>query len=169
MTGSYRAQTYGGRLETGYRYAGPLPIGVTPYAAVQLQYVHTPAYAETDISGGAMAFSYNASDGTDTRSELGVRFDTDQIVSMGTIVWSARAAWAHDWLSNFGVVSTFEAVPTVSFTANGAALLPKDSALLTLRGDLRLISAWTVGAKFSGQFADGYDTYAGMATLRHAW
>ncbi len=148
VAADYVAQTYGGRLEGGYRYTGRLPIGVTPYAAVQLQYTHTPAYSETDFSGGGMGFRYNASDGTDTRSELGVKFDASEFVSAGTITWSAQAAWAHDWLTNFNVVATSESTPTVGFTVNGAALLPKELRA----GHARWRSAADLGLEGRRQF-----------------
>ena len=32
-------------------------------------------YSETDLTGGGFGLSYNAMNGTDTRSELGARFD----------------------------------------------------------------------------------------------
>ena len=50
-------------------------IGITPYAALQVQDFHTPGYSETDLTGGGFAQSYNSMSATDTRSELGARFD----------------------------------------------------------------------------------------------
>jgi hypothetical protein len=45
--------------------------GLTPYAAVQAQDYHTPAYSETDLPAGGFGPSYDAMTGTDTGSELG--------------------------------------------------------------------------------------------------
>ena len=76
-TASFEGQGYGARLEAGYRFA-VRPRGSpasTPYAAVQAQYFHTPAYGETDLTGGGFGLNYAAMSGTDTRSELGARFD----------------------------------------------------------------------------------------------
>ena len=73
VVAKFNAQSYGGRLEGGYRYAVAPLSGVTPYAAVQLQYFRTPSYSETDLSGGGLGANYGATDGTDTRSELGAR------------------------------------------------------------------------------------------------
>jgi Autotransporter beta-domain len=169
IVGKFSAQNYGGRLEGGYRYQTFESIGITPYAALQLQDIHLPAYSETDLAGGGLGFNYGAMNGTDTRSELGARFDTSRIVEGGKLVWSARAAWAHDWLSDFGVGSIFQAAPTTSFVVNGASALPKNSALLGLDGDLVLISHWSVGAKFESQLAGDFQTYAGLGTLRYTW
>ena len=56
--------------------ASPPPFGgVTPYAAMQAQSFRTPSYSETDVTGGGFALTYNGRTATDTRSELGARFD----------------------------------------------------------------------------------------------
>ena len=70
LTGSFNAQSYGGRVESGYRFA-TIYGGVTPYAAIQAQSFHTPGYSETDTNGGGFALAYNSRTGNDTRSELG--------------------------------------------------------------------------------------------------
>jgi uncharacterized protein with beta-barrel porin domain len=51
LTASFRAQSIGARVETGYRYATPIG-GVAPYAALQVQSFHTPTYRETDLTAG---------------------------------------------------------------------------------------------------------------------
>mgnify|MGYP000884394253 CR=1 FL=1 len=50
LTASFNAQNYGGRIEGGWRFATVLG-GVAPYAAVQAQAFHTPAYNEADNIG----------------------------------------------------------------------------------------------------------------------
>jgi len=37
LTARFQGQSYGGRLEAGYRYAVAPMVGVIPYAAVQVQ------------------------------------------------------------------------------------------------------------------------------------
>jgi uncharacterized protein with beta-barrel porin domain len=64
---------YSGRIEGGWRFATFLG-GVAPYAAVQAQAFHTPAYNELDGTLGGFGLNYNARNGSDTRSELGARF-----------------------------------------------------------------------------------------------
>jgi len=70
LTANFNAQSYGGRLEGGYRY-GMAGYGVTPYAALQTQWFHTPNYQETDLTGGGFGLAYNGMTANDTRSELG--------------------------------------------------------------------------------------------------
>ena len=47
-------------------------VGITPYGAVQFQDFYTPAYSETDVTGGGFGLTYNATNATDVRTELGV-------------------------------------------------------------------------------------------------
>ena len=57
LTASFVGQSYGARVEGGYRYA-PLPmLGVTPYAAIQAQDFSTPRYSENDLSGGGLGLT----------------------------------------------------------------------------------------------------------------
>jgi uncharacterized protein with beta-barrel porin domain len=75
--------------------------GFTPYVAIQAQYFRTPSYSETDLNGGGFALAYNARNATDTRSELGARFDRAVVLNFGTVLaLHARLAWAHDWVSD---------------------------------------------------------------------
>jgi uncharacterized protein with beta-barrel porin domain len=165
---SFQGQSYGGRFEAGYRFAVASASGVTPYAAVQAQAFHTPGYSETDLSGGGFALSYNAMNATDTRSELGARFDSLQIVGNMPVVWHGRVAWAHDWVSNPALGAVFQSLPGASFTVNGAAP-PPNSALASAGAKLYITPAWTFDAKFDGEFASGSQTYAGTGTLRYSW
>ena len=55
--------------------------GVTPYAALQAQDFHTPAYSETDQTGGGFGLTFAAMNATDVRTELGARFDSPAVVA----------------------------------------------------------------------------------------
>jgi uncharacterized protein with beta-barrel porin domain len=168
----FNGQSYGGRFETGYRYATPLGggvIGATPYAAVQAQSFHTPSYSEIDLTGGGFGLNYGAMNATDTRSELGARFDDTNFIGNGMpLTLRARAAWAHDWVSNPVLGAVFQSLPGASFVVNGAAA-PKNSALSTVGAELHLTPALSVAAKFDGEFAKGSQTYAGTGTVRYMW
>jgi hypothetical protein len=71
LTATFDAQSYGARLEGGYRYAMLPTLGVTPYAALQAQDFHTSGFNESDLSGGGLGLSYASMNATDVRSELG--------------------------------------------------------------------------------------------------
>jgi outer membrane autotransporter protein len=53
LSGSFDAQSFGGRVESGYRFATPLG-GITPYGAFEAESFHMPAFSEADPSGGGV-------------------------------------------------------------------------------------------------------------------
>src|SRR5262249_61771245 len=117
-----------GRLEGGYRFGTPYG-GITPYAAIQGQSFHTPGYTETDTIANGFGLAFASRDATDTRSELGARFDRVLAVySNAVLALRGRAAWAHDWVSDPTLTPLFQALPGASFVVNGA-VRPHDSAL----------------------------------------
>src|SRR5215472_1508246 len=150
LTANFNAQSYGGRLEGGYRFGTPYG-GLTPYAAIQAQSFHTPGYTETDTIAGGFGLAFAARDATDTRSELRGRF-----------------AWAHDWVSDPTLLPVFQALPGASFIVDGAT--PAKNSTLTSAGtELRLANGVTLLAKFDGEFASHSSTYAGTGTFRYRW
>jgi T5SS/PEP-CTERM-associated repeat protein len=168
LTADFNAQSYGGRLEGGYRF-GVFDGGITPYAAIQAQSFHTPGYTETDPIANGFALAFASRDGTDTRSELGARFDRVLAVySNAVLALRGRAAWAHAWVSDPTLVPVFQALPGASFIVNGA-VLPHDSALASAGGELRFANGITLLAKFDGEFASQSSTYGGTGTFRYRW
>jgi autotransporter-associated beta strand protein len=168
LTASFNAQSYGGRIESGYRFATWYG-GITPYAAIQAQSFHTPSYSETDINGGGFGLSYNSRTGNDTRSELGARFDRVLALYANAVLsLRARVAWAHDWVNDPTLAPVFQALPGASFIVNGATPA-KNSALASAGTELRIANGVTLLAKFDGEFATHASTYAGTGTIRYAW
>jgi uncharacterized protein with beta-barrel porin domain len=165
---SFNAESVGGRAETGYRIAGAVA-AVTPYAAVQAQNFHTPTYSETDITGGGFGLTYDARNATDTRSELGSRFDKQFLLNWNAVLaLRGKVAWAHDWISDPTLMPVFQALPGASFIVNGATPA-KNSALTSAGAELRLVNGVSLLGKFDGEFATGSQTYAGTGTVRVAW
>jgi autotransporter-associated beta strand protein len=168
LTASFNAQSYGGRLEGGYRFA-TVYAGITPYAAIQAQNFHTPGYSESGVIANGFALAFNGRDATDTRSELGARFDRALAVYTNAVLaLRGRVAWAHDWVSDPSLTPLFQTLPGASFVVNGATPA-KDSVLTTAGAEYRLASGVTVLAKFDGEFASHSSTYAGTGTVRYAW
>ena len=168
LTASFNGQSFGGRVESGYRlmtYYG----GLTPYAAIQSQLFHTPDYTETDLNSGGFALGFNSRNATDTRSELGARFDRLLLVDpTAALTLRARLAWAHDWVSDPTLGAVFQTLPGASFIVNGATPA-KNSALTSAGAELRLANGVTLLAKFDGEFASHSSTYAGTGTVRYTW
>ncbi|HVI61338.1 MAG TPA: autotransporter outer membrane beta-barrel domain-containing protein [Bradyrhizobium sp.] len=106
---------------------------------------------------------------TDTRSELGARFDRVLAVySNAVLALRGRVAWAHDWVSDATLLPVFQSLPGDSFIVNGATL-PKNSALTSAGAELRVANGVTLLAKFDGEFASHSSTYAGSGAIRYRW
>jgi autotransporter-associated beta strand protein len=171
LNARFNGQSYGARVEAGYRYGVPLNaaiVGVTPYAALQTQWLHTDSYSETDVTAGGFGLAYGAKTANDTRSELGARFDDLTAWGGMPVQLRARVAWAHDWVSNPTLGAVFQALPGAAFTVNGATP-PKNSALTSAGAQFYLTPRLSFLAKFDGEFASNSQTYAGTGTLRYAW
>jgi hypothetical protein len=181
ITANFMGQSYGARLEGGYRYAVPAPslpfpasggglgvIGIAPYAALQTQWFQTPAYSETDFTGGGFGLTYSAATANDTRGELGARFDDLLTLDGKALILRGRLAWAHDWVSDPALNANLQALPGSTFTVFGVPI-PSNSALTTASAELRFAPRWSLTAKFDGELASGSQTYAGTGTLRYTW
>jgi outer membrane autotransporter protein len=168
LTASFNAQSLGARVESGYRFATAFG-GLAPYAAIQAQSFRTPTYSETDVNGGGFALAYAGRAATDTRSELGARFDRLLALNPNAVLTlRARLAWAHDWVSDPTLGAVFQALPGASFVVNGAAPA-KNSALVSGGTELRLANGVSLMGKFDGEFASRSSTYAGTGTVRYTW
>ncbi|WP_092261689.1 autotransporter domain-containing protein [Bradyrhizobium sp. Rc3b] len=168
LTAKFDAQTVGGRIEGGYRFATPIG-GLTPYAAAQVQAFRTPTYTETDLAGSGFGLTYRGRTASDTRSELGARFDRATLVAPNAVLTlRGRAAWAHDWVSDPTLVAAFQALPGASFIVQGATPA-KDPALASAGAELKFSNGVALSAKFDGEFAARSTTYSGTASLRYAW
>ena len=100
--------------------------------------------------------------------ELGARFDQLQMLEGMPLTLRARAAWAHDWVTNPALGATFESLPGASFIVNGAAQA-HDSALTTASAELKWMNGWSAAATFEGEFSNVTSSYAGKGVVRYAW
>ena len=125
--------------------------------------------AETDTIANGFGLAFASRDATDTRSELGARFDRVLAVySNAVFALRGRVAWAHDWVSDATLLPVFQALPGASFIVNGATLA-KNSALTSAGAELRLANGVALLAKFDGEFASHSSTYGGTGTIRYRW
>jgi uncharacterized protein with beta-barrel porin domain len=166
----FNAQSYGVRGEGGWRLAVAPQTGITPYGAAQFQLFHTPAYGETDITaaGGGFALSYGASDATDTRTEVGARFDSELAIAGKLLVLRARLGWSHDFISNPGVAAAFQQLPGSNFIVSGTTPA-SDSALTSFGAEYAVAPGTTLLARFDGEFSGTSQSYAGTAAVRFRW
>ncbi|UQD76306.1 autotransporter-associated beta strand repeat-containing protein [Bradyrhizobium japonicum] len=171
LTANFKASTFAGRLETGWRFA-PIPafsFGVTPYAAVQATTFHLPGYGETALVGtNQFALSYNAQDTTNVRTELGARTDQRFLVENGVLTLRSRLAWAHDTNTNRLVNAAFQMLPGAAFTVSGARPAA-DSALVGGRAEMKWRNGLSLAGTIDGEFSRSTQTYTGKGTVRFEW
>jgi len=168
LAANFTGRSYGGRFEGGYRY-GILPsLGLTPYGALELQYFSSPAYRESDPTGGGFGLAYAATNATAVRTELGARFDAGARFYDKPLTLYGRIAWAHDFAGLPATGAMFEALPGSSFAVYGARL-PPDSARTTVGAQLYLSAGWLLSGTVKGDFAPGSQSFGGNGTLRYIW
>ena len=165
LSADFVSQTYGGRIEGGYRLATPAG-GLTPYAALEAMDFNEPSFQEKDCCAGGFGLAYAGRTASDIRSEFGARFDDVVAVqSDASLALRARLAWIHDWVSDPTVGASFETLPGAGFNVVGA-IPAKNVALLSGAAELRLARGATVGARFDGELASGAHAYAGTVFLK---
>jgi len=166
---NFNAQSYSGRLESGYHIALAL-LTLTPYEALQVQVFEAPAYRESAANGAtSFALNYNAQSATDARFELGAWADKAIALPGGdALKLFGRLAWAHDWQSNPSIEASFTGLPTTSFVVAGARRAP-DQALITAGLEWRMAKDWTLMAKFDGEFGKGSQLYAATGRVAYTW
>jgi outer membrane autotransporter protein len=168
LRGDFNANSFGGRIESGYRFA-TRHVGITPYAAAQVQHFKTPSYTETSLTLSPFALSFASQSTTATRVELGSWFDQAFALNSGNAVaLRGRLAWAHDEGNNGGISTVFQSLPGSNFIVNGAKPA-SDLALVSAGAELRLRSNVSLAARFDGELASRAQTYAGTGTARYVW
>ena len=169
LTANFQAHGIGARVEGGYRYATPW-LGITPYAAAQVQSIFLPGYGETATAGSnQFALTYAAQTATATRSELGAWLDKRTLLANGALLTLyGRAAWAHDFGNTPSASAIFQALPGSSFVVNGAATA-RDGALVTAGALYRLLNGWSFQAKFDGELSSTTNVYSGTGMVKKTW
>jgi fibronectin-binding autotransporter adhesin len=164
----FKAETFSGRFEGGYRFATPLA-GITPYVAAQLISFNLPAYAEQVLGGlGTFALNYGAQTTTATRTELGLRTDKSFALQDGIFTLRGRAAWAHDYNSDRAVTAVFQTLPGAAFVVNGARANP-DGALVSAGAEMKWLNGISLAATFEGEFSGNTTSYAGKGVAKYTW
>jgi uncharacterized protein with beta-barrel porin domain len=168
LRGNFTGESFGGRIEGGYRFAVMPNFGFTPCAAAQAQAFRSGAYSETDASNLGFGLSFGAKDATDVRTELGARFDNPTLLAGTPLIIHARLAWAHDIVDTSSLAAAFQTLPLSNFTVLGAPI-PQNSGLASIGADWFISPDWELLEKFDGEFASHSNVYAGSVALRHSW
>jgi T5SS/PEP-CTERM-associated repeat protein/autotransporter-associated beta strand protein len=168
LEAKFDANTFGGRIEGGYRYATPFA-AITPYGAVQVTDINLPGYEEHATSGSsAFALDYESNHTTITRTELGARFDRTLMLDDALMTLRGRLAWAHDEGNDSVVSATFLSLPGSAFTVNGAEP-SKNLALVSAGAEMKWLNDVSIVGTFEGEFSENTTGYAGKGAVRYAW
>jgi T5SS/PEP-CTERM-associated repeat protein len=162
ITGDFNMHILASRLEAGHM----LSANLTPYAALQIQLMHTPAYTE-DASGDDEGFALGYDDTTQAaaRTELGLRWQTNP---NDATTLSGSLAWAHDFTSDESVQAHFVAIDSDSFAISGTKPA-SDSGLISLGATFRQSANTTLSFNVNGQFNEESQNYGGGVTLAITW
>jgi fibronectin-binding autotransporter adhesin len=176
LQAAFNAQSYGARVEAGWRYTTQWA-AVTPYVAGVAQRFSTPSYSETDQVGGGFALRYNSGSATEIRGEIGARLDSRVAINDDvSLILHGRGAWAYQSVTDPGLVATFEAAlaqgalpgSSVGFTVNGA-VVPKSVALAAAGAEFRFSNNWSLLGDLRGEFGSGSQSYSGTGTVKYVW
>ena len=135
LEAGFDATSFGGRAEGGYRFGSVQYRRSTPYAAVQVQSLHTPAYSEfATVGSNQFALTLRVAD-RDRHPQRARPLGRHALpVRDGnTVVLRGRAAWVHDFNPGSRINPAFQTLPGASFAIDGAAA-PRDAALTSAVG-----------------------------------
>lgn len=168
LNGRYRANSWSGRLEAGYRFDTPW-LAVTPYVAGQFVSFDLPSYSEKAYAGSdTYALNYSSQRETVGRSELGLSLDKSLTLSDGVFTTRGRLAWARNINNDRSVFAAINALPGAGFVVNGASQ-PKDVGLASISAEMNWNNGLSLGAAFDAEFSGGSANYAGKGVLRYKW
>ena len=131
LRANFDAQSYGGRIEGGYRDAVLPTLGVSPYAGgTGAGLPHAESYSESDVTGGGFGLSYAAMNATDTVAEFGSQFRRSRRDwrHPGSACAARLGLGARLCQRSSAERAAFESLPGSTFVVNGAPI-PHDLAL----------------------------------------
>ncbi|KRE17435.1 hypothetical protein ASE63_13360 [Bosea sp. Root381] len=169
VTGEYRAEVWGGRIEAGYDALRMAGWTVTPFMAGQFQSVRQPGFTERDaVTQLAAGVTVSGRDSLTSRGEFGAKVQAE--FALGGLRSTAflRAAWAHYFKQDNVMSASLTALPGAAFAVRGAQP-DRNAALVSTGLDIKLSPAMTAGARFDGEFSSNVRSYAGTANLRWAF
>lgn len=164
------AHTFGGRLETGRRFAIGVS-GLTPYAALEAIGYTAPAYAETFAAPatGAFALAYGGRTSASVRTELGLRADAGMDLAPGRrLIAYGRLAWAYQAKPERSIDAAFQGLANSGFTVFGARA-SMHTALATVGTELQIAAGTRLSSSVDVELGDRHRSVRANLGLRHSW
>ncbi len=174
IDGAYDGYQYGGRIETGWRFAVARHT-FAPFAGLTVQNFRQNGYSETsrDAATGApgvLGLAVQPKTTTSVRSQLGGQIGSSFALGEELVVSPRlRLAWAHEFNTERSVTATFNSLlPGSPFSVAGAQAA-SDALVLSAGVDIDLTSRVRLYAQFDGDFASNAQSYAGTGGIRLFW
>jgi len=139
---------------------------LSPLAAIQATWAHSPAVVEANWAGanaGALALAKR--DDVTSRSEVGAQIDADTVIAGVAVTGYVRAAWAHYFQRDAGLTASLLGLPGASFAAAGARG-ERDSALLSAGVSARISERVSVGFNLDGEVSGDSNRLGGSAQIK---
>jgi outer membrane autotransporter protein len=165
--GRVKAQAFRGRFEAGWRFDETLGLrgfALTPFAAIQGQWVQTPIYRESAMSSGLNPFllTFTGRTNSTVRTEIGLR--TDWQVTPEVSLFT-RTAW-HAYLTrDSSITAGFTSLPGTSFTVIGGRS-GAHAAAGSVGLDWRVTPTTTLSTRLEGEISDRHMSASGTARLQ---
>ncbi|CAN7244209.1 autotransporter domain-containing protein [Caballeronia sp. LjRoot31] len=139
----------------------------TPFVALEMQSVESPAFTETGADSANLAVAGNTANSM--RSLLGAQWRKD-IDWIGR-AWSlnAQLAWAHQYgMQTQAINASFEGAADSDFTVHGSGPA-RDMAQVGLGARVELGRQIHAVLRYDGEFGGGGHTHAGSAGVDYRW
>src|SRR3954470_268942 len=168
-SGSYRADFtghgIGGRMEAGLS-DGLAMLHATPFAALVVDSISMPQYAESTVSGSTILALQSMEQSFDRlRSELGLGWNNIAGGGESSVIWNGRIGWAHEFSDADKIPLAFRAFPGQAFTITGTRL--KDTAFVSAGLIAPLAAGIALSENVEGDFGST-SSYGGRLQIRYA-
>ena len=166
LSSSYATTAWSGRLQASAALLGMNGFILSPLAAIQATWAHSPAVVEANWAGanaGALALAKR--DDVTSRSEVGAQIDADTVIAGVAVTGYVRAAWAHYFQRDAGLTASLLGLPGASFAAAGARG-ERDSALLSAGVSARISERVSVGFNLDGEVSGDSNRLGGSAQIK---
>jgi uncharacterized protein with beta-barrel porin domain len=161
---------FGGRVEGGYRFNVEDQFGLTPYLGVSLQYINTPAYAESVQRGtSSYTLSYLSQKNPFSYIEAGARLDRSfQLDDDTNLTAQGTIGWSHQLGYNPTSTVSFQSLIGSSFKLSGIKPA-NDMAVIGLKLQAQKATGLSFGVRLDSQVGSGTTILQGTGNVAYRW
>jgi uncharacterized protein with beta-barrel porin domain len=170
--GQFGSDQFGGRLQTGYKFAFDR-FAVTPFAAVQYLQLWQRGYSEASFTTagapGILGLTFQSRAISSLPTFLGAQVDARFAFAHGvTFAPFVRASWVHEFMPDRNVAAALGILPTGTFIVDGPRAAA-DAARIEAGGNLYVTRNVAFFGNFIGEYSGSTSSSAGNGGLRVTW